>query len=146
VSYTHILYHIVIVTQNREPCFVGSERLKLYDAISGVIEKNGCRLYRINAVAEHAHVLCSLNPDVQLTDLINDIRSSSSGIIDGENLFPGFGGWEDDYYAFTCSYKDKASVSKYVERQQVFHREVTFDEELEAMLKAAGMRREQKSQ
>jgi len=138
MSYTQILYHIILATDAHAPCLVGPNRLRFYNVISDVIEIKQCRLIRINAVKEHIHVLCSLDPSISLIDLVNDIKNSSTDFIKKENLFPGFTCWQEEYGAFTHSYKEKTEMSKYVERQQTYHREVTFDEEYQAMLKAAG--------
>ena len=141
---TQILYHIVLATQDHNPCFVGANRLKLYDAISDILDENKCRLYRINACNEHVHILCSVHPGISLDELINDIKTSSTAFIEQEKIFPGFTGWQEDYGAFTGSYKDKNAMSKYVEQQHEFHREVSFSDEYEAMLKAAGIKPDQK--
>lgn len=140
MSYTQILVHIVLIVEDRTPCLVGTERLKLYDTISDVVQNNECRLHRINAVGEHLHLLCDLHPSVNLEDLIDGIRKASETLIKKENMFPQFKGWQAEYAAFTCSHKDKASIAKYIERQQEFHRTVSFADEFEEMLKAASVK------
>ncbi|MFP6615726.1 MAG: transposase [Candidatus Hydrogenedentota bacterium] len=144
MSFIQTFYHIVMATEEHEPCFVGSNRLKLYDDISDVLQGMGCRLVRINAVKEHLHLLCSMHPDVCLTELVNDVKVSSASLIEKDNLFPKFMRWQDEYWAFTCSYKDRVAVSKYIERQPTHHRDITFAEELEAMSKAEGVGRGRK--
>ncbi|MFP6596675.1 MAG: transposase, partial [Candidatus Hydrogenedentota bacterium] len=79
-----------------------------------------------------------------VTDLVNDVKVSSASLIEKEDLFPGFVRWQDEYWAFTCSYKDRNAVSKYIERQPTHHRDITFAEELEAMSKAEGVGRGRK--
>ncbi len=144
MSYIQTFYHIVMATEGYVPCFVGTNRLKLYDDISDVLGEMDCRLVRINAVKEHSHLLCTMHPDVCLTDLVNDVKVSSASLIEKEDLFPGFVRWQDEYWAFTCSYKDRNAVSKYIERQPTHHRDITFAEELEAMSKAEGVGRGRK--
>jgi len=136
---TQTLYHIVIATLNLEPCLVGANRLQMYNAISHDLDEKQCRLYRINAGNEHIHILCSLHPSISLDDLVSSIKKSSTMIIQTEKLFPDFTGWREDYGAFTGSYKDKVAMSKYVEQQHEFHREVSFKDEFAAMLKTSGI-------
>ena len=64
---------------------------------------------------------------------------STSQFIQDEKLFPDFSKWQEGYGAFSCSYKDKDAIIRYIENQQQHHRTVTFREEFEAMLKATGI-------
>jgi putative transposase len=70
---------------------------------------------------------------------VKDIKVASSAYITKEKLFPEFSKWQEGYGAFSCSYKDKESIIRYIQHQVDHHREVTFMEEFEGMLKAAGV-------
>lgn len=139
MSYTQILYHIVFTTHDREPCLDEANRSRLFEYIWGALKNKDCHLYRVNGVEDHIHLLCSVHPSVSLADLVKDIKVSSTKLIKQESLFPNFSHWQEGYGAFTCSYKDKDAIIQYIQRQEEHHREVSYAEEFETMLKAAGV-------
>lgn len=139
MSYTQILYHIVFATYSRTPCLQVENRPKLFEYIWGILKNKNCHMYQINGVEDHVHILCSVHPGLSLSSLAKDIKVASSAYINKENLFPDFTNWQEGYGAFSCSYKDKESIIRYIQHQEEHHREVTFIEEFEGMLKAAGV-------
>ena len=139
MSYTQILYHIVFATHERRPCLGAENRERLFKYVHGFLDKRDCVLYRMNGTDDHVHILCSVHPSISLADLIRDLKKATTHLNKEESLFPKFTRWQEGYGAFTCSYKDKDAIIRYVANQEDHHRTVTFAEEFEAMLKAAGI-------
>ena len=144
MSYTQILYHVVFATHERRPVLDAVNRARLFKYAQGVLEKKGCILYRMNGVENHVHILCSVHPSFSLADLVKDIKVSTTNFIKQEQLFPEFTHWQEGYGAFTCSYKDKDAIVRYIDHQEEHHRETTFREEFETLLKKAGVEYEAK--
>ena len=105
-TYAQILYHIVFSTKNRERVLGKPRRDDLYRFIWGVLQKRRCHLYRIGGVEDHLHVLTSLHQSVALSDLVKEIKTSSSAWIKGQQVFPSFTHWQDGYGAFTHALPD----------------------------------------
>ncbi len=128
-SYRQILYHLTFHTKNTEKVLQNSGNQELFKYIWGVLKNKNCKLYRINGVEDHIHIICDLHPSVALANLIKDIKVSSSKWIKEKNLYPRFSYWAEGYGAFTLSLKEKDAVVKYVMNQQEHHKKISFREE-----------------
>lgn len=91
-TYTQILYHITFSTKQRRPSLNKENRTKLFKYIWGLLENKNCHLYRVNGVEDHIHIVTHLHPTIALSDLIKDIKLSTTDLIKNENLFPLFDG------------------------------------------------------
>lgn len=138
-TYTQILYQIVFSTKDRNPTLLEENQDKLYRYIRGVIKNKKCRLYRINGVEDHLHVLTHLHPTIALSDLVKDIKLSSSSFIKKEALFPKFNGWQVGYGAFTYSIEAKDRLINYIKNQKEHHKQISFREEYIALLNEHGV-------
>ncbi len=138
-SYRQILYHLTFHTKNSEMVLGNSANDELYKYIWGVLKNNNCKLYRINGVEDHIHIVCDLHPSVALANLMKDIKVSSSVWIKEQKIYPLFSNWAEGYGAFTLSLKEKDSVIKYVMNQQEHHKTESFREEYIRILKENGV-------
>ncbi len=143
-TYTQIIYHIVFGTYKHERTMQGEGREELYKYISGVLANKKCHLYRVNGMEEHLHIVTHLNPRVALSDLVKDIKVSTSVWIKDKHIFKNFNGWQEGYGAFTYSIKEKDRLIEYVKNQQEHHKIITFREEFIALLKEHGIEYDEK--
>ncbi len=104
-------------------------RPTLFKYIWDVLNNKKCHLYRINGVEDHLHIVTHLHPSVALSDLVKDIKLSSSGFIQENNLFKSFDGWQDGYGAFTYAIKAKENLIEYVKNQEEHHKTISFLDE-----------------
>lgn len=133
-TYTQIKYQVVFSTKGRERALGKSERERLFKFIWGVFKNKNCHLYRINGVEDHVHILFHLHPNVALSELIKDIKLSSTAFIKENEIFPLFRGWQDGYGAFTYSIKEKDNLIEYIKNQEIHHQKFDFREEYRALL------------
>jgi putative transposase len=138
-SYRQIFYHIVFGTKNREATLVEAHGDELYKYISGVVKNKNCKLYRINGVADHIHILSDLHPTVSLADYIKDIKASSNFWMKESGKFPDFAGWQEGYGAFTCSVEEKDRIINYIKNQKDHHKIETFYDEFKRLLMENGI-------
>jgi len=138
-SYRQILYHLTFHTYNSEKVLHNSDNQELYKYIWGVMKKKNCKLFRINGIENHIHIVCDLHPSIALANLIKDIKVASSKWIKGSDLYPNFSYWAEGYGAFTLSIKEKNSIVKYVMNQQDHHKSEDFREEFIRLLKENGI-------
>ena len=143
-SYRQILYQIVFGTKFRQPVLIEKNREQLFKYINGIIRNNNCKLYQINGVEDHLHILTDLHPSVCLADLVKDIKVASSILIRENRIFPSFIGWADGYGAFTYAYKDRDKIIRYIIQQKEHHKKFSFREEYIALLLEFGITFEQK--
>ena len=116
-----------------------NERPQLFKYIWGIIAKKNCHPYFINGVEDHLHIATHIHPMIALAPLLKDIKLASSSFISDNSLLKNFGGWQDGYAAFTCSYQDKEKLIDYIRNQEAHHKTVSFKEELIALLKEHGV-------
>lgn len=134
-SYRKIYYHIVFCTKNREAVIPPSAEKKLFNYIWGIVKSKNCRLYQINGMADHIHILLDLHPSLSLSNFIKDLKVSSSIWLKEEGSFPLFKGWQEGYGAFTCSEMGKNVIIRYIKNQKVHHRLEKYEEEYRRLLK-----------
>ena len=143
-TYTQILYQIVFSTKHRERTLAKENHPELFKYIWGILKNKKCRLYRINGVEDHLHIVTHIHPTVALASLVKDIKIASSGYIKDSGLFPDFSRWQDGYGAFTYSIQAKDGLVEYVRNQEEHHKTKTFQEELIELLKEHGVAFEEK--
>lgn len=138
-TYRQILYHIVFGTKYREPVIIEKNESELYRYIWGILKNKKCKLYRINGMPDHVHILCDLHPGVSLSNLIKDIKIATNVWIKKSGLFPEFTNWQEGYGAFTCSVREKETIINYIKNQKEHHRKESFEQEFSKLLKENGI-------
>ena len=138
-SYRQIFYHIVFRTENSERALPIEHSEELYRYIWGIVKNHKTRLYRINGMEEHIHMLTDLHPTVVLSVFIQKIKTFSSVWLKQNPNFPHFRGWSDGYAALTCSWNDKSVIINYIMNQREHHKRTSFMDEYRALLKDAGV-------
>ncbi len=134
-TYTQILYQIVFSTKDRTKCLKKGNREQLFKYIWGICNNKNCHLYRINGVEDHIHIITHLHPSVALSDLVKDIKTSSSTWIKQEKIFPTFDYWQIGYAAFTYSLDAKDDLIEYVKNQERHHQQKSYIVELKQLLR-----------
>jgi REP element-mobilizing transposase RayT len=101
----------------------------LYKFITGIVKNNNQKLYIINGMPDHLHILLSISSDIKISDLVRDIKSNSSRFINTNHFVKGKFEWQEGYGAFSCSNSQLDKVVNYIKNQQEHHKETTFKEE-----------------
>jgi len=134
-TYTQIHIQAVFSVQNRE-CVIKNEwRSDLHKYITGIVENNDHKLIAINSMPDHVHVLFGLRPSQSLSDLMKDIKGSSSRWITEKGFVGGKFSWQEGYGAFSYGKSDLPDVIQYINNQQLHHERKTFTQEYLEMLK-----------
>lgn len=134
-TYTQLYIHVVIVVKGRENLITSHFRDDLYKYISGIITNKNQKLLAIGGMPDHLHLFVSLNPDIKLSDLLRDIKASSSKWINENRFVKGKFNWQVGYGAFSYAKSQKDVVIKYILNQVKHHRRKSFREEYIDMLK-----------
>jgi len=98
-----IAYHLMIQPQDKNREIVLGKNKKLLDYLSGILKNNKCHIYSIGIHGATLQILFSLNPDIALSELVNDIKISTERYIKENNIAPDFPGWEEGFWAYTHS-------------------------------------------
>jgi REP element-mobilizing transposase RayT len=77
----------------------------------------------------HIHILIGMRPNIALSDLVRDIKSTSSNFINSKKWGKGKFNWQNGFGAFSYSNSQLDRVIKYVLNQEKHHKRKSFKEE-----------------
>ncbi|MCW3109873.1 MAG: tnpA [Segetibacter sp.] len=143
-SYRQIFYQIVFGTKNHKQTIAKAYDVELYKFTFGIIKNKNCKLYRINGVEDHLHILSDLHPSVCLADYVKDIKVASSLWMKESGKFPLFEGWQEGYGAFTYSIREKDMIINYIKNQKEHHKSESFYDEYKRLLIENGIEFDEK--
>lgn len=143
-TYRQIYYQIVFGTKNRKPTITQTHDEELYKYISGIIKSKNCKLYRINGIEDHIHIMSDLHPSICLADYVKEIKVASSIWMKEHSKFPAFEGWQDGYGAFTYSVRERDMIINYIKNQKEHHRSENFYDEYKRLLIENGIEFDEK--
>ena len=134
MAYRQIFYQIVFGTKNRKPTIDKEFDKELYKYIYGIIKNKKCKLYRINGIEDHIHIMSDLHPTICLSNYVKDIKVASNIWMKESGKFPAFEGWQDKYGAFTYSVREKDMIINYIKNQKEHHKTESFYDEFKRLL------------
>ena len=134
-TYTQIYIHYVFAVQNRLGLIQNRWRDELYKYMTGTITNKGHKLLQIGGMPDHVHTLVSMSPKQSPSDLMADIKRSSSLWINEKRLVMGKFSWQEGYGAFSYGKSQIPDVANYIEHQETHHKKRTFMEEYLEFLK-----------
>ena len=134
-SFASLHYHLIFSTKNRVLLLTDDLSNRLYPYVGGILRAENGALVAAGGMPDHVHLLVSLGRESSLSDVLRQIKGSSSRWI--HETFPDLRGfaWQAGYAAFAVSYSHIDRVKKYIENQSDHHRTVTFQEEFLAFLR-----------
>jgi putative transposase len=134
-TYTQLFVHFVFAVQNRLCIINQSWKDQLYKYMNGIIEQQGHKLYIINGVSDHIHLLVSMNPTQAPSDLMYHLKRSSSMWINQNKLTMGKFSWQEGFGAFSLGKSQLSEKIRYIENQQDHHKKLSFIDEYLQFLK-----------
>lgn len=135
-TFTQIYIQVVFAVQNRNSLIMPAWEEELFKYITGIVQNKGQKMLSINGTKNHIHFFIGMKPTCKLSDLIREIKKSTSTFIK-ENRFSKFKfQWQEGFGAFSYSHSQLNDVIKYIENQKERHTKKTFKEEYLAFLKA----------
>ncbi|MBA3706416.1 MAG: IS200/IS605 family transposase [Bacteroidetes bacterium] len=134
-TYTQLFYHVVFAVRNRESLIVPGIKDDLYKYITGIITNQKQKLFIINGMPDHVHILLNCKPNMNLSNNIKEIKEHSTKFINEKKVLKGKFYWQEGFGAFTVSKKDVSIILNYIKNQEEHHKKKTFREEYLEFLK-----------
>ncbi|MDN5203090.1 IS200/IS605 family transposase [Fulvivirgaceae bacterium BMA10] len=134
-TYTQIHIHAIFVVKNRTSLIHKSWETDLYKYIFGIIQNNSHKAIAINGMPDHLHIFFGMRPIQSLSDLIKDIKGSSSKWINAQRFVKSKFSWQPGYAAFSYSKSHVSRVVQYIKHQKIHHQKQSFSEEYIGFLK-----------
>ena len=138
-TYTQIHIHAVFAVQNRLSLINNRWEENLNKYITGIIDNIGHKTLQIGGMSDHIHILIGMKPTQSVSDMMKDIKGSSSSWINKNGYAMGKFQWQEGYGAFSCSKSVVQNVINYIQNQKKHHTKSTFQSEYLKMLKRAGI-------
>jgi len=138
-TYTQIYIHAVFAVKNRVSLLDNSWRERLYEYMGGVIREHGHSAIAIGGVADHVHILLGLRPAQTISNIMQNIKGSSSSWINRERLTNGKFEWQSGYGAFSYAQSQIPIVTRYIANQEKHHEKRSFIEEYKQNLRDFGI-------
>lgn len=134
-TYSQIYLHFVFAVQNRISLINPKWQTDLYRYMSGIISNNGHKMFAINGMPDHVHALVSMNPKQSPSDLMHNVKRSSSLWINENRLVMGKFSWQEGFGVFSYGNSQIPDIASYIEQQKKHHEKRTFIEEYTQFLK-----------
>lgn len=88
--------------------------------------KNKHKMLIVNGMPDHMHIVIGMRPTQSISDLLQDIKGSSSKWINDNKLVKGKFQWQEGYAAFSYSKSALPKLIEYVKNQEEHHRRKNF--------------------
>lgn len=117
-------YHLVIVTKYRKKCFTKPMIERLNEISLELCQKWEVELIEFGGESDHIHLLLEMNPTIQISKFVNNIKTVTSRYIRKEfadHLQKYYWEpvlWTRAYYISTVSGAPLATVKEYIQKQE----------------------------
>ena len=102
-TYTQIHLQLVFAVKFRAAVIDSSWKEELYKYMTGIVQEQKHKMIIINGVADHVHLLIGFKPHQSLSELMQDVKGSSSKWINERKLTRSKFNWQEGYGAFSYS-------------------------------------------
>ncbi len=133
-KYLSLLVHFVWSTARREPCISSIWEDRLYGFIGGIVNNKNGKLICGGGMEDHIHLLVSLPSTVDISEIVNAMKSNSSRWIHESFTDQKDFAWQKGYGAFSVSKSGEQGVIKYIRNQREHHRRNDFKQEFLILL------------
>jgi putative transposase len=128
-TYTQIHIQFVFAVKYRTAAIHASWKDELYKYITGIIQHHKHKLIAINGMPDHIQILIGMKPTQSISDLMQDVKASSSKWINEKQLAQGRFEWQEGYGAFSYSKSHLNNVIAYINNQEQHHKTKNFKDE-----------------
>jgi len=135
-TFSQLYIHSVFSIKGRENLISNNLKDELYKYICGIVNNNHQKVYAIKGMPDHIHILLSIKPNCLLSDLMRDIKASSSKWINANKLVKGKFQWQEGFGSFSVSQSQLDKVIAYIENQEIHHQKLLFKQEYIEFLKS----------
>lgn len=138
-SFNNVWIHAIWATKERSKLILPSVEGVIHSFISDQFREQGCPVRIINGMPDHIHALFLLNPQKSISEVIKQVKGSSSHFVNQKNLIAKKFVWQTGYAAYSVSESILEKVFIYIRNQKNHHQKLSFLEEYEEFLKKNGL-------
>jgi REP element-mobilizing transposase RayT len=129
-SLVQIYLHLVFSTKLRTSFLKDLETRKgVHAYLGGTCRSLDSPSMIVGGADDHVHILCSQSKNLSVSDLVRDLKRSSSISIKEQSPALADFHWQNGYGAFSISPSHVESLVAYIENQEKHHRRFSFQDE-----------------
>jgi putative transposase len=116
-------FHLVLVTKYRRKCLTPAMRDHVKGTAAALLEKWGGSLIECNGEADHMHLLLEVSPIIQLSTLVNNLKTVTSRLLrrdHAQELAHWYRQpvlWSRSYCVLSCGGAPLSVLRQYIEQQ-----------------------------
>ena len=134
-SFSKIWIHSIWSTKERAPLIESSKENIVYDLMRNEFLDQGCIVKIINGMPDHVHSLFLLNLRKPVSDIIKQVKGSSSHEINRQNVVKYKFSWQTGFAAYSVSESLLEKVFQYIKNQKQHHLKKTFQQEFDDFIR-----------
>jgi REP element-mobilizing transposase RayT len=138
-KYTQIQIHYIFAVNNRESVIMPEWREELYKYITGIVKNRAQYPLAVGGWLDHVHLFVRMTPTMNPSDLMAEVKRSSSKWINEKRFTLGRFSWQEGFGAFSYAHSQVQNVIQYIMNQEDHHRNRTFLEEYVSFLNHFGI-------
>jgi putative transposase len=122
-SVSDLKIHLVLTTKYRRKVFTDEMLKRLHVILEELLLKWNCKLIEFNGEEDHVHTLFQYHPDLQLSILVGNIKSTTSRRIRQEfaehlsRFYTKDVFWNGSYFVASCGGVTITTLRQYIENQ-----------------------------
>ncbi len=124
-AYTQLHVHLVWATWDRLPLISPEIESRLLGLLRDKCEELGCECLAAGAVEDHVHLVVRHPASLSVAQLMGQLKSASSHLVNHELGGGGEFRWQGSYGAFSVSKRNLAAATAYVRDQKHHHAQQT---------------------
>ncbi len=128
-SYTQIYIQLVFAVRNRDALISESFREELQKYLTGIAQNYRHKLLAVYCMPDHAHLFVGLNPGQSISNLTNELKTSSSKWINEQHICKFHFNWQEGFGAFSYHRSMLNIIVQYINSQKEHHKKRSFKEE-----------------
>ena len=121
--------------KNRQALIEKQWRNRLFAYVSKSLSQRGHYALAVNGYLDHIHLFFDYNCQELISDLVREIKKSSSKFIKEKQLSKFKFEWQSGYGVFSNGYRERDIIIKYIINQEIHHSTRSFQEEYMSLLK-----------
>lgn len=133
-TYTCLSIHAVFAVARRENLIVAPWRDRLHAYISGILASETDYALAVGGWKDHVHIFFEMHATQSVADILETVKSKSSGWINDHGFAGGRFNWQKGYGAFAHARSQRHTVIQYIMNQEAHHSRKSFQTEYLEML------------
>lgn len=115
--------HLVLTTKYRRKLFTKAMLDRTHEILEDLLNKWECKIVEFNGEENHIHLLFQYHPGIDLSKLVNSLKTVTSRRLRGElkeqvnNFYDKDALWNGSYLIASCGGVTVSTLKKYIENQ-----------------------------